>query len=181
MKGSSKYNQQTSNERILITNPWQRRQKLISFLEGYHHEEKMNEKRKINNFTPELGMTPIKEISTNRESEGDDESPHNLRVREIIMKITVNEKRKIHNFTPELGMIPSKEKSTNREIEGHDYKLGMTPSKEKSTNSESEGDDESKSHNLKWREIITPELGMTSIVKEKSMNSESDGDDESKP
>ncbi|GJX56851.1 putative reverse transcriptase domain-containing protein [Tanacetum coccineum] len=43
-------------------------------MEGDHHEEKMNEKRKINNFTPKLGITPIKEISTNRESEGDDET-----------------------------------------------------------------------------------------------------------
>ncbi|GJS27046.1 retrovirus-related pol polyprotein from transposon TNT 1-94 [Tanacetum coccineum] len=43
-------------------------------VEGDHHEEKVNEKRKINNFTPKLGITPIKEISTNRESEGDDES-----------------------------------------------------------------------------------------------------------
>ncbi|GJY38072.1 integrase, catalytic region, zinc finger, CCHC-type containing protein [Tanacetum coccineum] len=34
----------------------------------------MNEKIKIHNFTPELRMTPIKEISTNKEAEGDDES-----------------------------------------------------------------------------------------------------------
>ncbi|GJT68030.1 hypothetical protein Tco_1019510 [Tanacetum coccineum] len=43
-------------------------------VEGDHHEEKVNEKRKINNFTPKLGITPIKEISTNREIKGDDAS-----------------------------------------------------------------------------------------------------------
>ncbi|GKE72425.1 hypothetical protein Tco_1534466, partial [Tanacetum coccineum] len=43
-------------------------------VEGDHHEVNVNEKRKIHNFTPELRMTPIKEISTNRGSEGDDES-----------------------------------------------------------------------------------------------------------
>ncbi|GJZ17013.1 ribonuclease H-like domain-containing protein [Tanacetum coccineum] len=42
-------------------------------VEGDHHEEKVNEKRKIKNYTPKLGITPIKEISRNRESEGDDE------------------------------------------------------------------------------------------------------------
>ncbi|GKG06881.1 hypothetical protein Tco_0329850, partial [Tanacetum coccineum] len=42
-------------------------------MEGEHHEEKVDEKRKINNFTPELAMTPSKEKSTNRESEGDDD------------------------------------------------------------------------------------------------------------
>ncbi|GJU57534.1 hypothetical protein Tco_1235300 [Tanacetum coccineum] len=41
-------------------------------VEGDHHEEKVNEKRKINNFTPEFGMTPSKQKSTNRESEGED-------------------------------------------------------------------------------------------------------------
>nr|GEZ08393.1 hypothetical protein [Tanacetum cinerariifolium] len=43
-------------------------------VDGDHHEEKVNEKRKIYNFAPELWMSPIKEISMNRESEGDDES-----------------------------------------------------------------------------------------------------------
>ncbi|GJX46450.1 hypothetical protein Tco_0271640 [Tanacetum coccineum] len=43
-------------------------------VEGDHHEVKVNEKRKMHNFTPELRMTPIKEISTNRGSEGEDES-----------------------------------------------------------------------------------------------------------
>ncbi|GJW29500.1 hypothetical protein Tco_0046375, partial [Tanacetum coccineum] len=43
-------------------------------VEGDHHEEKANEKRKIHNFTPELGITPSKEKSTNSESEGDDKS-----------------------------------------------------------------------------------------------------------
>ncbi|GJR71278.1 retrovirus-related pol polyprotein from transposon TNT 1-94 [Tanacetum coccineum] len=38
-------------------------------LEGDHNEEKVNEKRKINNFTLELGMTPSKEKSMNREGE----------------------------------------------------------------------------------------------------------------
>ncbi|GJU89017.1 putative ribonuclease H-like domain-containing protein [Tanacetum coccineum] len=40
-------------------------------VKGDHHEEKVNEKRKINNFTPKLVITPIKEISMDRESEGD--------------------------------------------------------------------------------------------------------------
>ncbi|GJY41115.1 hypothetical protein Tco_0428385 [Tanacetum coccineum] len=43
-------------------------------VEGDHHEEKVDEKRKIHNFTPKLRITPIKEISMNRESEGADES-----------------------------------------------------------------------------------------------------------
>ncbi|GKB42897.1 hypothetical protein Tco_0887839 [Tanacetum coccineum] len=46
----------------------------IGLVEGDHHEEKVNENRKIHNFTPELRMTPIKEISTNRESKEEDES-----------------------------------------------------------------------------------------------------------
>ncbi|GJU89703.1 putative reverse transcriptase domain-containing protein [Tanacetum coccineum] len=128
-----------------------------------HHEEKVNEKIKINNFIPKLGITPIKEISKNRESDGDN-------------KMKVNEKRKIHNFTPELRTIPIKEISTNRGSEGEDemnvnekrkinkftLELRMTPIKEISTNRESEGDDER----------ITP-------IKEILKNRESDGDDES--
>ncbi|GKB25757.1 hypothetical protein Tco_0865158 [Tanacetum coccineum] len=43
-------------------------------VDGDHHEEKVNKKRKIHNFTPELGVTPSKEKSMNRETEGDDES-----------------------------------------------------------------------------------------------------------
>nr|GEU57663.1 hypothetical protein [Tanacetum cinerariifolium] len=43
-------------------------------VEEDHHEEKLNEKRKINNFTLKLGITPSKEKSTIKESEGDDES-----------------------------------------------------------------------------------------------------------
>ncbi|GJT68028.1 hypothetical protein Tco_1019508 [Tanacetum coccineum] len=108
-------------------------------LEGDHHEEKVNEKRKIHNFTPELRMTPSKQKSTNRESEGDD---YKLRVEGDHHEEKVNEKRKIHNFTPDLRMTPSKQKSMNRESEGDDKR--MTPSKEKSTNRESGGDDESK-------------------------------------
>ncbi|GJR81684.1 hypothetical protein Tco_0152469 [Tanacetum coccineum] len=67
--------------------------KLVSQLrvEGDHHEEKGNEKRKIHNFTPELRMTLSKQKSTNRESEGDDK------------RIT-----------------PSKEKSSNWESGGDD-------------------------------------------------------------
>ncbi|GJQ93638.1 hypothetical protein Tco_0004777, partial [Tanacetum coccineum] len=77
-------------------------------VEGVHHEEKVNEKRKINNFTPELGMALSKDKTMNRESgvEGDHHEEK------------VNEKRKINNITPELGMTPSKEKSTNSESEG---------------------------------------------------------------
>ncbi|GJR71369.1 hypothetical protein Tco_0083734 [Tanacetum coccineum] len=94
-------------------------------VDGDHHKEKVNEKRKINNFTPELGMTPSKEKSMNSESEGDDErifgyikQVSQLRVRGDHHEEKVNEKRKIHNFTPELGMTPSKEKSTNSKSEG---------------------------------------------------------------
>ncbi|GJZ37718.1 hypothetical protein Tco_0583909, partial [Tanacetum coccineum] len=43
-------------------------------VEGDHHEEKVNQKRKIHNFTPELRIAPSKQKSTNRESEGDDKS-----------------------------------------------------------------------------------------------------------
>ncbi|GJW62656.1 retrovirus-related pol polyprotein from transposon TNT 1-94 [Tanacetum coccineum] len=43
-------------------------------VERDHHEVKVNEKRKIHNITPELRMTPIKEISMIKESKGDDKS-----------------------------------------------------------------------------------------------------------
>ncbi|GKA89601.1 hypothetical protein Tco_0811413 [Tanacetum coccineum] len=80
-------------------------------VEEYHHDEKVNEKRKIHNFTPEFGMTLIKEISTSSEIEADDKKHHEEKV---------DEKRKINNFTPELGMTPSKEKSTNSKSERDD-------------------------------------------------------------
>ncbi|GKB65738.1 hypothetical protein Tco_0927150 [Tanacetum coccineum] len=110
-------------------------------MEGDHHEKKVNEKRKINNFTLELGMTLSKGNSTNRESKGDDErlsshikyvsqlrverDHHEEKVSQLSMEgehheEKVDEKRKINNFTPELAMTPSKEKSTNRESEGGD-------------------------------------------------------------
>ncbi|GJU61899.1 retrovirus-related pol polyprotein from transposon TNT 1-94 [Tanacetum coccineum] len=96
-------------------------------VEWDHHEVKVNEKRKIENFTLVLRMAPIKEISTNRESEGDDErlSRHikkvsQLRVEGDHHKEKVNEKRKINNFTPKLKITPIKEISTNREREGDD-------------------------------------------------------------
>ncbi|GKB65739.1 hypothetical protein Tco_0927151 [Tanacetum coccineum] len=136
-------------------------------VEGDHHEEKVNEKRKNHNFTPELRMTLSKQKSTNRVSQ--------LRVEGDHPEEKVNEKRKIHDFTLELRMTPSKQKSTNRESEGvnkrlsshlkyvlqlivvgdhHEEKvnekrkihnftpaLRMTPNKQKSTNRVSEGDE----------------------------------------
>ncbi|GKE13183.1 hypothetical protein Tco_1416734 [Tanacetum coccineum] len=86
-------------------------------MEGDHHEEKVNDKININNFTPELRMTPIKEISMNIESEGDDERLSSyikqfsqLSVEGEHHEEKVNEKRKINNFTLELGMTPNNEK-----------------------------------------------------------------------
>nr|GEY29979.1 hypothetical protein [Tanacetum cinerariifolium] len=91
-------------------------------VEGDHHEEKVNEKRKIYSFTLELRMTPIKEISMNRESKEDDERlsrqikwVSQLRVDGDHHEVKVNEKRKIHNLTLEFGMTPRKEKSMNTE------------------------------------------------------------------
>nr|GEU84807.1 retrovirus-related Pol polyprotein from transposon TNT 1-94 [Tanacetum cinerariifolium] len=158
-------------------------------VEGDHHEEKVNENRKINNFTPELGMTPSKEKSTNCKSEGGDKMEGDHHEEEVISQLRVdgdhheekvNKKRKIPNFTPKLKMTPCKKNSTNRER--------MTPIKEISMNKESEGDDVSQLRvegdlheekvNMK-RKInnFTPKLGMT-LIKEISMNRESEGDDE---
>ncbi|GKB25756.1 hypothetical protein Tco_0865157 [Tanacetum coccineum] len=110
-------------------------------MEGEHHEEKVDEKRKINNFTPELAMTPSKEKSTNRESEGDDErfwddsskeKSTNNKVKGTVSQLRVEgdrheEKvkvnRKINKFTPEIGTTPSKEKLTNSESEGDDERV----------------------------------------------------------
>ncbi|GJY41114.1 hypothetical protein Tco_0428384, partial [Tanacetum coccineum] len=189
-------------------------------VEGDHHEEKVNQKRKIHNFTPELRIAPSKQKSTNRESEGDDKrlSSHiklvsQLRVEGEHHEERVNEKKKIDNFTPKLGITPCKEKSMNKESEGEDEKkvnqkrkihnftleLRMAPCKQKSTNRESEGDDKRLSSHIKLVlklrvegehheervnekrkfDNFTPKLGITPS-KEKSMNKESEGGDESK-
>ncbi|GJX87940.1 hypothetical protein Tco_0339954 [Tanacetum coccineum] len=129
-------------------------------VEGDHHEEKVNEKRKIHNFTPELRMTPSKKKSTNRESEGDDEcGVSQFRVEGYHHEEKVNEKRKINNFTPELGMTPIKKISTNRESEEDDEKLSrkikqVSQLRVEGDHHEDKVNEKRKIHNF------TPELGM---------------------
>ncbi|GJS83677.1 hypothetical protein Tco_0750218 [Tanacetum coccineum] len=145
-------------------------------LELDHHEVKLNEKKKIHNFTLELRMTPIKEISTNRESKEDDENH---------LEVKVNEKRKIHNFTPELRMTPIKEISTDRESEGDDEReqvtmlvsLGLSRHIKWVSQLRVEGDHHEDKVNEK-RHNFTPELRMTPI-KKISTNRESEGENES--
>ncbi|GJR71370.1 hypothetical protein Tco_0083735 [Tanacetum coccineum] len=152
-------------------------------VEGEHHEERVNEKRKINNFTPELRMTPSKEKSTNREIEEDEENK-------------VDEMRKINNFTPELGMTPSKEKSTNSESEGDDERINdeKEKSNEKIKNKNEKENDEmfhtsSKGRSNHEEKVIkrervnnyTPRIRDDFQAREKSTNRESEGDDDSKP
>nr|GEX33117.1 hypothetical protein [Tanacetum cinerariifolium] len=90
----------------------------VTRVDGKHHEEKVKEKIKINNFTLKLGITPSKEKSMNRESKGDDVLQ--LRVEGDHHEEKVNEKRKIYNFTLKLGITPNNEKSMNIASESDD-------------------------------------------------------------